>query len=57
MLGWAIGFLVIALLAGLFGFRGVEITAINIAQLLFFIFIILFIISVLFGGVLYPVAT
>lgn len=57
MLGWAIGFLVIALLAGLFGFRGVEITAINIAQLLFFIFLILFIISVLFGGVLYPVAS
>jgi uncharacterized membrane protein YtjA (UPF0391 family) len=57
MLGWALTFLVIALLAGLFGFRGVEITAINIAQLLFFIFLVLFIISVLFGGILYPVAT
>lgn len=57
MLGWALTFLVIALLAGLFGFRGVQITAINIAQLLFFIFLVLFIISILFGEILYPVAT
>ncbi len=34
MLGWALAFLIIALIAGAFGFRGVEITAISIAQFL-----------------------
>lgn len=49
MLRWALIFLVIALVAALFGFGGVAATASGIAQILFYIFLILFIISLLFG--------
>lgn len=45
MLGWAIGFLAIALLAALFGFGGIASTSAGIAQILFFIFIVMFVIS------------
>lgn len=49
MLTWAVIFLIIALIAGIFGFRGVEGLAMQIAKTLFFIFIILFIISLVLG--------
>lgn len=42
MLNWAVTFLVIALLAALFGFAGIVGAAVGIAKLLFFIFIALF---------------
>ncbi|MEL6299559.1 MAG: DUF1328 domain-containing protein [Pseudomonadota bacterium] len=45
MLGWAIGFLVVAILAAVLGFGGIAGTASSIAQLLFFVFIILFLAS------------
>lgn len=45
MLSYAIIFLVIALVAGFFGFYQVEHTAVSIAKILFAIFIILFILS------------
>ena len=54
MLAWAVVFLVIAVIAGLFGFRKVEGVSIQIAKILFFIFIILFIISLIFGLVVVP---
>ncbi len=44
MLTWAIIFLVIALIAGAFGFRGVASTAVDIAKILFFIFIVIFVV-------------
>ena len=50
MLGLVIAFLVLAIIAGLLGFTGVEIISANIARTLFFIFIVLFIISLFFGG-------
>lgn len=49
MLRWAILFLVIALLAGLFGFVGVEGVAMEAARLLCFVFLILFVVSLIFG--------
>lgn len=49
MLKWAITFLVIALIAALFGFGGIAEGATDIAQVLFFIFIILFVISLIAG--------
>ncbi|MDZ4768012.1 MAG: DUF1328 domain-containing protein [Chloroflexota bacterium] len=49
MLSWAILFLVIALLAAVFGFGGIAGTAAGIAQLLFVVFLILFIASLVFG--------
>ncbi|TPE63965.1 DUF1328 domain-containing protein [Sandaracinobacter neustonicus] len=49
MLGWALGFLVIALLAALFGFGGIASASAGIAQILFFIFIIMFVVSLVIG--------
>lgn len=49
MLYWAIVFLVVAIIAGIFGFTGIAGTSIWIAKVLFFVFIILFVISLLFG--------
>lgn len=49
MLHWAIMFLVIALIAALFGFTNVAGTAYGAAQILFFVFLVLFIVSLLFG--------
>lgn len=49
MLRWAIIFLVIALVAALFGFGGIAGAATSIARILFFVFLVLFILSLLFG--------
>ena len=43
MLGWAITFLVIALIAAVFGFGGIASASAGIAQILFFIFLVLFV--------------
>ena len=45
MIGWAITFLVIALIAAALGFGGIAGTAIGIAKLIFVVAIILFLIS------------
>ena len=45
MLNWAITFLVIALIAAVFGFGGIAGTAAGMAKILFFVFIILFLVS------------
>ncbi len=52
MLRWSITFLVIALIAALLGFTNVAGAAIGIAKILFFIFLVLFVLSILFGGAL-----
>jgi uncharacterized membrane protein YtjA (UPF0391 family) len=50
MLRWALIFLIIGLVAGALGFSGaVEGTAVWIAQVLFVIFIVLFLISLISG--------
>ncbi len=49
MLSWALVFLVIAILAGLMGFGVVAGTAAGIAKILFFLFLILFVVSLLMG--------
>ena len=49
MLNWAITFLVIALIAAVLGFGVLAGTAMEIAKILFFVFIILFILSFLMG--------
>ena len=49
MLYYAVVFLVIALIAAIFGFTGVYVAAAGIAKILFFLFIILFLVSLLFG--------
>lgn len=50
MLRWAIVFLVIALIAGLFGFGGVAGIAWDGAKLLCFVFLVLCVVSLIFGG-------
>jgi len=49
MLHYAIVFFVIALVAALFGFTGIAAGAVEIAKILFFIFLVLFVISLVFG--------
>ena len=49
MLNWAVTFLVIALIAAVLGFGGIAGTAVGIAKILFFVFLILFVISFLMG--------
>ncbi len=49
MLHYAIVFFVIALVAALFGFGGIAAGAVEIAQVLFFIFLALFLVSLLVG--------
>ncbi len=45
MLGWALTFLVIALVAAALGFGGVAGTSAGIPQILFFVFIALFVVA------------
>ena len=45
MLGWAITFLIVALVAALFGFGGIAAVAVDAAKIIFFVAIILFVIS------------
>ncbi len=49
MLGWAITFLIIALVAAVLGFGGIAGTAVEIAKLIFFVAIVLFAISAVIG--------
>lgn len=51
MLYWAAVFLIIALVAGLFGFGVVAGTSLYIAKILFFVFLILFVVSLVMGGI------
>ncbi|MGB5556522.1 MAG: DUF1328 domain-containing protein [Paracoccaceae bacterium] len=47
MLGWALTFLVVALIAAAFGFGGIASASAGIAQFLFFVFIALFVIALI----------
>ncbi len=49
MLRWAFIFLIVALVASAFGFWALEGTAMEIARILFFVFLVLFVISALTG--------
>ena len=49
MISWAITFLIIALVAGLLGFTSIMGTSLYIAKILFFVFLVLFVISLLMG--------
>ena len=49
MLGWAAVFLLIALVAAVFGFGSIAAASAGIAKVLFFMFLVLFVISLLFG--------
>ena len=49
MLGWALTFLIVALIAAVLGFGGIAGLSVEIAKIIFFVAIILFVISAIFG--------
>ena len=49
MLNWAISFLVIAIIAAFLGFGNIAGTSMEFAKILFFIFLVLAVVSFLFG--------
>lgn len=49
LLYFAAVFFVIAIIAGVFGFSGIEHGAVGIAKALFFIFVVLFVLALLAG--------
>ena len=53
MLRWSVIFFIIAIIAAIFGFGGIAEGAASIAKVLFFIFLALFIITILFGASLF----
>jgi len=54
MLGWALTFLVLAIVAGLLGFFALAGLAATIAKVLLFVFLILLLISFFSGGLRRP---
>ena len=49
MLGWAVTFLIVALIAALLGFGGIAGVAVEAAKIVFFVAIVLFAISIIAG--------
>jgi uncharacterized membrane protein YtjA (UPF0391 family) len=49
MLGWAVTFLVIALIAAVLGFGGIAGFAVELAKIVFVVALILFVVSAIFG--------
>jgi uncharacterized membrane protein YtjA (UPF0391 family) len=47
MLSWILTFLLLAIIAGALGFTGIAGTSIAIAQTLFYIFLVLFVVSLI----------
>jgi uncharacterized membrane protein YtjA (UPF0391 family) len=57
MLGWALTFLIIALIAAVLGFGGIAGFAVEIAKIIFFVAIVLFVISAVVGLLRGPSST
>ncbi|MEI2385581.1 DUF1328 domain-containing protein [Breoghania sp. JC706] len=51
MFGWALTFLIVAIIAAVLGFGGVAGTAIGIAKIIFFVALALLVISLVYGVV------
>ena len=49
MVGWALTFLIVALIAAVLGFGGIAGFAVEIAKIIFFVAIVLFLISAIVG--------
>ena len=47
MLGWTLLFFIVALVAGVFGFTTIAVGAMGIAKVLFFVFLVLFLVSLI----------
>ena len=49
MLRWALGFFIIAVIAGILGFGGIATGAADIARICFFFFIVIFVVSLVWA--------
>ena len=49
MLRWALVFFIVAIIAGVLGFGGIAAGASDIARILFFFFIVVFVVSLIWG--------
>jgi uncharacterized membrane protein YtjA (UPF0391 family) len=49
MLHWSLIFLIIAIIAGILGFGGIAGTAVGIAKILFFVFLVVWLLAFLIG--------
>lgn len=49
MLSWALIFFVVAIIAAVFGFGGIATASAGVAQILFFLFLVLFVVSLIMG--------
>lgn len=49
MLSWALSFFVVAIIAAVFGFGGIAAGVAEIARVLFFLFLVAFVVSLIFG--------
>ena len=49
MLGWVVTFLIIALIAGVLGFGGIAGASVEIAKIIVFIAVVLFLVSAVIG--------
>jgi uncharacterized membrane protein YtjA (UPF0391 family) len=47
MLGWALTFLVVALIAAVLGFTTIAGAAMGVAKILFYVFVVLFVVSLI----------
>jgi uncharacterized membrane protein YtjA (UPF0391 family) len=54
MLNWALTFLIVALIAAVFGWMPIAVEAAWIAKVLFVVFLVLFLVSLLTGAVRRP---
>jgi uncharacterized membrane protein YtjA (UPF0391 family) len=54
MLRWAFIFLIVALIAALFGFTEIAVAATGIAKILFFFFLVLFVLALVSGLIHHP---
>ena len=52
MLKWSLTFLAVAIIAAVFGFTSIAGAAIDIAKVLFYVFLALFVVSLVAGGML-----
>ena len=49
MLYWALVFFIIALVAGVLGFGGIAAAATDMARILFFVFLVIFLVTLILG--------
>ena len=53
MLRWSLIFFVVAIIAAIFGFTGIAAASAGIAKTLFFIFVVLFLLTLILGGLVF----